>query len=292
MNEAVCKGALALRDRRPAGGIVKFASMSSLRAHARSVPAVRRVVVEARHVGTRQSDAFVVSYPKSGSTWLRFMLAEALSGDEVDFETVDRVVPRVGAHRVPGFLPSGGRLIASHEPYRRTLGRSCSRAIYVARDIRSVAVSYYWFKVRRGEYSGELSAFVDSLIEGRVDGYGSWPDHVNGWLSAGRTGRCRLHIVRYEDLLRDPATELAEALEFLGCRIGPDRLGSVIESNTRDRMSAKEAMSPVLTRRRKADVPFVRTSDSSEPRSPLSEVDAAKLVASSGDALAGLGYSS
>jgi hypothetical protein len=270
---------------------VRFTSLSSLRARARSVPAVRRVVVDARHVGTRSADAFLVSYPKSGSTWLRFMLAEALSGDEVDFETVERIVPRVGAHRVPGFLSNDGRLIASHEPYRRTFGRPCSRAVYVARDIRSVAVSYYWFQVRRGGFSGELSSFVDALIEGRVDGYGSWADHVNGWLGAGQTGRCNLHIVRYEDLLLNPATELAKALEFLGCSIGPDRLESVIESNTRSKMSAKEAMSPVLTRRRKADIPFVRTSDSDGPRSPLPDFDAAKLVASSGSALTRLGYS-
>jgi hypothetical protein len=260
-----------------------------LRAQVRSVPTIRRAVVEARHIGARRSDAFLVSFPKSGSTWLRFMLAHALTGTDVDFETVERVIPQVGAHRGRGFLPTGGRLIKSHEPFRGTYGRRYSRVVYVARNVESVAISYYWFKVRRGEYVGDLSMFVDALVDGAVDGYGSWLDHVEGWLDAEQAGRCDLHLVRYEDLLLHPAGEVAKALEFLGCAIDQEHLASVVESNTRSRMSAKEARSPVLSRRMKADVPFVAESQIGRP-SPLGREELAKLTIASRAGLVRLGY--
>ena len=60
---------------------------------------VRRSLVVARHCGLRPEDVMLMCYPKSGSTWLRFMVAQALTSQEIDFDSVRRVAPRLGKQR-------------------------------------------------------------------------------------------------------------------------------------------------------------------------------------------------
>src|SRR5437763_867640 len=85
--------------------------------------------VEARHLGLRPPDTVLVSYPKSGNTWMRFILAPLCAGREVDFESVQRVVPSLGQHRCGTREDRGWRLVKSHEPFRSTYGRRCGRAV-------------------------------------------------------------------------------------------------------------------------------------------------------------------
>ena len=51
---------------------------------------VRLLPVVYRHTTVSRRDAFLVSYPKSGNTWLRFMLTDLLGGREADFDTTPR----------------------------------------------------------------------------------------------------------------------------------------------------------------------------------------------------------
>jgi hypothetical protein len=82
--------------------------------------AIRRPLVWMRHRGFRPADCFVASYPRSGSTWLCFLLAEILTRNESQFGTVNELIPQVGDHRnAKPILPTGGKVIKTHEPYRR-----------------------------------------------------------------------------------------------------------------------------------------------------------------------------
>jgi hypothetical protein len=51
-----------------------------------------------RNLGIDSHDVFLASYPRSGNTMLRFMLAEALSSVPSSFETIQRLIPEVGVH--------------------------------------------------------------------------------------------------------------------------------------------------------------------------------------------------
>src|SRR6185312_4380577 len=73
---------------------------------------LRSPAVRWRARGMDSRDALLGSYPRSGSTWLRFVLYECLFGQPADFEVVDKTLPGLGAHRdAPGVLRNGGRLI-------------------------------------------------------------------------------------------------------------------------------------------------------------------------------------
>lgn len=259
---------------------------SRLRARARGVPLARRMLVEFRHSRLGAEDTFLVSYPKSGNTWLRFMLAQILTGSEVDFDTVESAIPMIDQYRRDP--DTKALLVKSHEPYRRTYGARYQKVVYVARDPRQVALSYYTFQVRRGEFAGSLSDFVERFVAGRdIDGYGSWGDHVEGWMNSATDATARVHLTRYEDMISNPGTSLRAVLDFLGVRYSDGMVEDAITANDRNRMAAKETTSKWMVRRPRADIPFV---GSGAPRGTLSEDDEELIVEAFGSTMRRLEY--
>ena len=56
----------------------------------------RSVRVAARELTVFPSDVFLVSYPRSGNTWFRFLVANALHPEtEVSFASIPRLVPDI-----------------------------------------------------------------------------------------------------------------------------------------------------------------------------------------------------
>ena len=75
--------------------------------HNASKTSVRNPFILLRHFGIASADMFVSSYPRSGNTWLRFLLYEILTGQPADFRLVNLVIPGVGQHRSAPQLLSG-----------------------------------------------------------------------------------------------------------------------------------------------------------------------------------------
>src|SRR5437868_15411693 len=80
---------------------------------------LRGSLVLLRHRGLDQRDIFVASYPRSGSTWLRFLLCETLTKRDAGLEDVNRYIPDDGGQaNAVTVLLIGGRMIKSNVPYR------------------------------------------------------------------------------------------------------------------------------------------------------------------------------
>jgi hypothetical protein len=246
----------------------------------RAKPALRAAIVSLRHRGLRGADAMLVSYPKSGSTWLRFLIAHGITGEEVDFDSVRDVFPPVGEHRRgPKCLPGDGRLIRSHEPFSRFRGRTDQPIIYLVRDGRDVAVSYFHHKRRVEGLQADFPTFLDEFLAGRADSYGRWVDHVAGASDMQRMGANRMLVVSYEDLRADTAGVLGRALTFLGSPRSDKVLAEVVAANSRDRMRAKEATSEFLRAQMRTDVRFVGDEDRQTWRDLLDPDDHARFEA-------------
>jgi len=247
---------------------------------------VRSAIVRVRHAGVRREDAFVASYPKSGTTWLRFMLGQLLSDREMDFDTVEAMIPMVGWHRdAPRVLPDGGRLVKTHESYRKVY----RKAIYMVRDGRDVAISYYHHQVRQGLFEGDLSSFVARFLDGRADGYGVWHEHAASWLDSPIARQGGLLVVRYEELRRNPLDTMRQVVAMLDLATPDEVIRRVIETNTMERMRGKEASATVVKKKRD-DIPIVRKGKPGEWRDVLSEHDRAAFVRRAGPMLTRLGY--
>ncbi len=240
----------------------------------------------ARHRGLSPADAFLASFPKSGNTWVKFMLGELLSGTATDFDTAEQLVPDVGAHHSAArLLPNQGRLIKTHEPHVGSWARAYKRSIYIVRDGRDVAVSYYFSMLRTGLFEGPFEDFLKEFLEGRVGGFGSWQDHVSSWVH--QQGLC---LLRYEDLLLDPVAGLAKATDFLGLDVSPETLETIAADNTADAMRSKEKGSRIDRERVRSDINFVRAAKSGGWQEHFDDRSSALFEQRAGDAMRLAGY--
>ena len=123
------------------------------------------------------------------------------------------------------------RFIKSHSPFNP----SYPNVIYIVRDGRDVAVSYYHYSLKMGNIGldTELSDFLDMFNKGEIYSFGKWSDHVHGWLD--RRGE-NVVVVRYEDLLNDAASELRRMLKFCGIEPNHDAVDQAVEASSFDRM--------------------------------------------------------
>ncbi len=194
-----------------------------------------------RHRNLRDADVFTASYPRSGSTWMRFILVEVLAGQSSGFKGVNLLSPDIGEHfGAKALLPGNGRLIKTHELYRP----SYKRAIYLARDPRDVFLSEYSYEKALGVIGEDFDKFLDAFLRRGVNPFGLWIDHVNSWLDAASVGGCELLVVRFEDMRRDTEKSLAEMMEFLKVPVDSAAIRKAIESNSLEQMKAKEKVSP------------------------------------------------
>lgn len=225
-------------------------------------PVARRQLVRWRHLSLRRADVLLVSYPKSGSTWLRFLLADALTSRAADFDSVRDTIPPLDRHRhAPRLLPGGGRLIRSHEPLAPYRGRTGQRVISLVRDGRDVALSYLAHERRYGRFDGDAREFVERFLDGSVDPYGPWHEHVLAALALERSGEAQVLRVRYEDLRTGTVQELQRILAFCGIEqhdMDAGLLDDVVTRNSKEHMRAKEASSTFLASMSTDGSPFVR----------------------------------
>jgi hypothetical protein len=158
-------------------------------------------------------DCFIASFPRSGNTWLRFLLADLASGHRVDYELIDNLIPAVGAHGRAPMLLGGSRLIKTHEPYRREY----RRAIYLVRDVRDVVLS--WYRVTRPDRDNfaDLDLCVERFVAGIATPYGKWTTHVLSWLRRP-PGSAKVLVISYAELQADTLTSVQRVADFVGIR--------------------------------------------------------------------------
>jgi len=250
---------------------------------------LRRPLVWLRHRGLNPQDAFVAGYPRSGTTWVRFMLYEVLSGGDAGFERVNRAVAEVGdQRRALRLLPGGGRLLKTHELYRDVY----QKAFYMVRDLRDVVISeYHYLIMKRYVREQPFERFLDQFLEHKVNTFGAWRDHVSSWLDARDRGEVDLLVVRYEDLLEKTQEKMEQICSFLDLDASSDRIQTAIKNNTKNEMRKKEDRAREgIFRSFRSDIRFVRQAASGYWAETLTEEQLRRIEDRAGEALARLDY--
>jgi hypothetical protein len=197
---------------------------------------VRVPLVWWRHQGFKPADVMLGSYPRSGSTWLRFTLFEILTGEPSGFDNVNAAFRGLSDYKAGWpLLPDGGRFIGTHEPYNA----SYRRAIYLVRDVRDVALSEYAYEKNRGVGRELLDDYLQDLLRGRKR-HGSWQDHVQSWLDSPLARNENLLLLRYEDLRRDSVEMFMKLLDFLAVKVDRKTVEKAVANTSLERMREKE----------------------------------------------------
>ncbi|GAB4134564.1 MAG: sulfotransferase domain-containing protein [Bacteroidia bacterium] len=190
-----------------------------------------------RKGGVSDEDVFLVSFPKSGNTWVRFILARSLYPEsEINLRNILEYFP--AAHRSKAEeikkVPSP-RFIKSHYPFFSLYPRS----IYIYRDYRDAAVSAFYHVQNRKLYSGSFSEFLRHPL---LNYFGTWADHMKKAFDFQLKHPEKIYILRYEDLRSRPGQHIRELHEFCGIQpIVP--VEKIIELTSFEKMKADEQIS-------------------------------------------------
>lgn len=198
---------------------------------------------------------FLASYPKSGNTWLRFLVYVLTAGkspetsrDVDDFANSRRVE---ASGPLPQFRKTHCLLSALSRDWPRT---RC--AIYVYRHPLDVLCS----TLNYDDLTGQIEADPDPAVEAvrkqdRIDSflsnagapewisgdrnYGNWLDNVSGWVLEPTP--FPVLALRYEDILSDPRSSVARIAEFLSIEATDSLVTLAIASTRFDTLRSMEA---------------------------------------------------
>jgi Sulfotransferase domain len=190
---------------------------------------------------------WIASYPKSGNTWVRFLVCNLVFGRVDSAATLNRLAPDIHELGPAVDPPSSPVFMKTHFAYSAALplAMHTAGAIYVLRDPADVMLSNYHYGKRSGAVAGDddesaFDRYIDDFIASHGDprwlklGMGRWDDNVRSWL--GATNQFPVLRIRYEDLLADGAKVAAVLCRALGLARGAEDLAKAVAAASFDSM--------------------------------------------------------
>ncbi|XP_078094074.1 amine sulfotransferase-like [Mustelus asterias] len=178
----------------------------------------------------------LVSYPKSGTTWLQQIISLILSNANDTGEKFKNLYAKAPWIEYPLFktVSRDYQLLTTHLNYHMVpniVKSKMIKIIYVARNPKDVIVSSYHFH----KYSRFLKTpkdfqdFVEQFVEGNVF-YGSWFDHIRDWYS--HKDELNFLFVTYEEMQKDLRSVIEKVASFLNKKLDAGTLESILDQCT------------------------------------------------------------
>jgi hypothetical protein len=247
-----------------------------------------------RNFAVFPDDTFVVSYPRSGNTWTRFLIANLVYPTEnVSFANIERLIPDTSSqsNRALKRTPRP-RIIKTHQYFDHRY----RKMIYIVRDPRDVALSMYDFQRKYRQIADDypLEKEVDDFVRGKLISadWGTWEQNVASWIYT-RGQSSNFLLLRYEDMIANTARELARIADHLGVQVSTQCLQAAIERSSADRMREMEKIEEnqwVATKKHRKDIPFVRVAKAGGWRINLPQSCVLQIESAWGETMAKLGY--
>ena len=188
----------------------------------------------------RPTDIYVATYPRSGTTWVQFILYLLTSDRSMRFEHISQVSPwferslALGTKTASDFEPfAAPRIFKTHLTPAWLPQRG--RFIYIERDGLDVALSYFHLYRSHLGFRGNLDQFFDRFLRGELQ-YRSWFDHVGRWRKYIERHPDRVLALRYEEMLEDLASTIERICRFLDLSVPPDVAREVLRMASLDFM--------------------------------------------------------
>ncbi|XP_034036737.1 amine sulfotransferase-like [Thalassophryne amazonica] len=190
----------------------------------------------------RDSDVFVVTYPKSGTIWMQQILllikakGEVTAFTDPDTESNGDLIPWIELNGgIEAFITaSSPRLRVSHlqpQLMPAALSQKKGKVIYVLRNPKDVLVSYYHFHKFAVflETPASFDVFFEKFITGDVNG-SSWFEHIKTWYS--QKDKMNILFIRYEDMIHDLRSAVQRMSLFLGEELNEEQIANVVKHST------------------------------------------------------------
>jgi len=224
----------------------------------------------------REGAVWMSSYPKSGNTWLRCLLEAYRRNGIIDINDLrisagdggSAVVQSVSPVPIDALGFRGQMQLRPAAVLNLVTGLTkptwikthfaniqpdglphcipkdfTNKAVYVVRDPRSVLMSFSNFFKTTIEESATAMGTENFTIGGEgehaIQLISSWSNHVASWVSERNFP---VHVVKYEDMVKDTNKELTEVMQFLGQDVNVEIVSAAVKAVdiTKLRKSEKE----------------------------------------------------
>ena len=201
----------------------------------------------------QKADIVVVSFGKSGRTWLRVMVSHlfrvmydlpenAILGFD-NFHNLNRAVPKVFFTH-DNYIKDFTGDFETKEPF---YGK---RVVLLARDPRDVAVSQFFqwkFRIKPTKVAinnyppmGSDIELFDFITGDNGGSIAAVTDYLNLWASEADKVE-HFHLLRYEDLRSEPRLELRKLLDFMQVDASEEHVNAAVDYSSYENMKKMES---------------------------------------------------
>ena len=273
---------------------------------------------------------WLASYPKSGNTWLRALLTNyrrdggspadinqldggPIAGARVWFDEwagveasalSDNLIERLrpGVYRCLAGEATDTPFMKVHDAWRRTdrdeplfPAEVTAGVVYIIRNPLDLAMScaHHWgcdiaqAVEKMGDPDQALARSLGGLSDQLRQRLGSWSGHVRSWLDASGLPT---HIVRYEDLRRDPEAIFGAVVRFCGLVFDAARVRKAVAFSDFAELKRQEQEKGFGEHSTAAPGRFFRSGQVGSWRQELSLDLARRLIAAHGETMRRFGY--
>jgi alcohol sulfotransferase len=200
----------------------------------------------------QRADIVVVSFGKSGRTWLRVMISHlfrvmyglpenAVLGFD-NFHNMNKSVPKTFFTHDNYIKDFTGDLHSKAPFYNK-------RVVLLARDPRDVAVSQFFqwkFRIKPTKVAinnyppqGSDISLFDFVMGDNGGGMGAVTDYLNLWAQEASKVK-NFHLLRYEDLRARPREELRALLDFMRVHATDAQVNAAVDYSSYENMKKME----------------------------------------------------
>jgi hypothetical protein len=272
---------------------------------------------------------WLASYPKSGNTWLRAFLrnyrddgeepadinelgsgpiasARSTFDDEVGVEASDLTEAEIERYRPQVYRQMAENsqetlFLKIHDAYTYTVDElplipreATEGVVYIIRNPLDVALSFAHHSgvsadrmiARMGDAAYAFADNPNRLHNQLRQRLLTWSGHVLSWVDEAGL---RVHVVRYEDMHREPVETFAAAIRFAGLPEDQTRLEKAIAFSSFDRLQQQEKEHGFREKNPRAES-FFRQGQVGAWRDVLTAEQANRMVTDHGDVMRRFGY--
>jgi hypothetical protein len=194
---------------------------------------------------------FVAGFAKGGTSWFAHMLS-SLPGFQERTPLkwpMDAVKDPCGVYEGMVAEFSGKLSIIKGHTWGyaenvEQLRRQYGKYIITVRDPRDCLISAYWYIRQRPahwDYEKAATLTLGEYITDKLES-GEFKEKFIGWLESWLEHHDKEYsiIVRYEDLIKDPAGELRRTFDFMGFKVSDDQINQLIEKQSFERKARRK----------------------------------------------------
>lgn len=177
--------------------------------------------------GESDSDIYVSTYSKSGTTWTQLILYQLTTTGDMNFDHLFDVSPWVWYAALRKVKPAKTplpRILKSHDDYLRFRKGRKGKFVFVMRDGRDVCVSLYHHRRNFKRYDGTFEQHFHDFLYGTEY---NWFEHVRLWLENSRN--LPIHYVFFEDLKNDFSGTVKGIADFCDIEVNDAVMARVLD---------------------------------------------------------------